>query len=130
MKSIFKILSAIAVSVTTVTALATPTHYITHNNTKWETNVIVKGVDSPFPTLPYSTRKVAWRMVRLGCGITPVCAAVIKVATDTSDPIEIGTLYMDMDSGKITPQQISAQGYTAKVKDIAEVIITHDLPNT
>lgn len=130
MKSIFKILSAITISVTSVTALATPTHYITHNNTEWETNVVVKGVESPFPTLPYSTRKVAWRMVRFGCGITPVCAAVIKVATETSDPIEIGTLYMDMESGEITPQQISAHGYTAKIKGIAEVIITRDLPNT
>ncbi|USQ15393.1 hypothetical protein J2N86_14175 (plasmid) [Legionella lytica] len=124
MKSIL----TIALSITTVTALATPTHYITHNDTQWETNVVVKGVESPFPTLPYSTRKVAWRMVRLGCGITPVCAAVIMVATDTAEPIEVGTLYMDMESGELTPKRISAHGYTAQVKDIAEVMITQDLP--
>lgn len=123
---LFKNLSAITLSVTAVTALAAPTHYITHNDTNLLTNVFVNGTESPFPTIPHTTRKVAWKMVKLGCGRTPdgICAALIKVGTDTSDPIEIGTLYMDMDSGEITPQSISANGYTINVLGTAEVTIS------
>ena len=125
MYSLFKNLCAITLSVTAATALATPTHYITHNDTDLLTNVIVNGTESPFPTFPHSTRKIAWRMVKLGCGRAPngMCAVLIKIRTDTSDPIEIGTLYMDMNSGELTPQSISANGYTVNVLGAAEVAI-------
>jgi len=126
MRSVFKYLSAITLALTALNAAAMPTHYITHNDTDLETNAFISGeIASPFPTIAHTTRKVAWKMVRLGCGRTTngLCAAVIKLGTDTPDPIFIGTLYMDMDSGEITPQMISANGYTLQVNGIAEVTI-------
>jgi hypothetical protein len=127
MKFMLKSLSAIALCMAASTALAVPTYLITHNNTAEESNAYVAGsIPSPYPTAAHSTRKVLWTMVKMACfGHTTdrKCTALIKVATNTSNPISIGTVTMDLDSGDITPKEISNQGYTLTINGPGEATI-------
>lgn len=127
MKLILKSISAITLSLSAIAAFAAPTYLTTHNNTNEESNAFVAGVPSPYPTPAQSTRQVYWNLVRIACyghSTGNQCSAVIKMATNTANPIEIGTVSMDLTTGDINPKVISAQGYTLTVTGIAEATIT------
>lgn len=129
MNLIFKSVSAIALSLSAMTALASPVYLITHNNTSEESNAYVAGVPSPYPTAANKTRQVYWNLVKVACyGHTTAgkCSAVIKMATNTSTPIEVGTLNLDLDNGDITPKQLSSQGYTVIINGPGEATIIKD----
>lgn len=119
MKLIVKSLSAVALGLSTITTFAAPAYLITHNNTNEESNAYVAGtIPSPHPTKANSTRKVYWNLVKLACyGHTKngKCSALIKMATNTANPISIGTVTMDINTGDITPKQFSANGYTITI---------------
>ncbi|EHL31631.1 hypothetical protein [Legionella drancourtii] len=127
MNLLFKSLSAIALSLSAVTTFASPAYLTTYNNTSEESNAYVAGVPSIYPTPANSKRDVYWNLVKLACyGHTTGrnCLAVVKMATNTANPIEIGTLSMNLDTGDITPKQLSNNGYTVTVTGIAETTIT------
>jgi hypothetical protein len=128
MKLIAKTLSAIALSISAFAASAAPTYLTTHNLTSEESNAYVAGVHSPYPTPAYQTRQVYWNMVRLACYAhsTPdgKCTATIKMATNTSNPITVGDLTLDLSSGDITPKYLSGNGYTFTVNGPGEATIT------
>lgn len=130
MKLMLKCSSAIALCLAAATALAAPAYLTTHNNTDVESNAYVAGtIPSPYPTSAHSTRQVYWTMVRMACyGHTTngVCAASIKMATNTNNPIELGTLFMDLESGDITPKSLSKNGYTMTVTGPGEASINKD----
>ncbi|MGC1182659.1 hypothetical protein [Legionella sp.] len=126
MNLIFKNLSAIALSLSAVTAFSSPIYLTTHNHTGVESNAYVAGVPSIYPTPANSTREVYWNLVKLACyGHTTGrnCPAVIKMATNTTDPIEIGTVSMNLDTGDISPKQITSNGYTLIVDGPGEASI-------
>ena len=127
MNLLVKSLSAITLSLSAVAAFASPEYLITHNNTTEESNAYIAGVPSIYPTPANSTKKVYWNLVKLACfGHTTAgrCAAVIKMATNTSHSVEIGTVSMDISTGDISPKQLSANGYTFTVIGTAEATIT------
>jgi hypothetical protein len=127
MNLLFKSLSAITLSLSAVTTFATPAFLTTYNNTNEESNAYVAGAPSIYPTAAHSKREVYWNLVKLACyGHTTGknCPAVVKMATNTANPIEIGTLSMNLDTGDITPKQISNNGYTITVTGLAETTIT------
>ena len=130
MKLMRQSIAAISLSLSVFSAFAAPTYFTTHNNTPEESNAfIASNVPSPYPTAANSTRQVYWNMVRLACyGHTTngKCTAVIKMATNTSNPVTIGTLSMDLNSGDISPKQVSAEGYTVTVNGPGEATITKD----
>lgn len=129
MNLLVKSLSAITLSLSAVTAFASPAYLITHNKTSEESNAYIAGVPSIYPTAANATQKVYWNLVKLACyGHTSAgkCIAVIKMATNTANPIEVGTLSMDLSTGDITPKQISKNGYTLTVNGVAEATITQD----
>jgi hypothetical protein len=130
MKVMFKSISALVLSLSAAATFASPIFLITHNETDLESNAYVAGtIPSPYPTIPNSTRQIYWNMVRIACyghSVNGKCIAVIKMATDTDHPIEIGTVSMDLDTGVISPSKISANGYTFTVNDIAEGTLTKD----
>jgi hypothetical protein len=129
MKFMVKTISAITLSLSAVAAFAVPTHLITHNNTNDESNAFVAGVPSPYPTKAQSTGKVLWNMVRIACyghAKDNKCSAEIKMATNTAEPVVLGTVSMDLSTGDITPKVLSAKGYTVKVNGLAETTITKD----
>ena len=127
MKLMLKSLSAIVLCMAAATASAVPTYLTTHNNTNEESNAYVAGsIPSPYPTAAHSTRQVFWTMVKMACyGHTTngKCTALIKIATNTSNPISIGTVTMDLNSGDISPKEISNQGYTLTVNGPGEATI-------
>jgi hypothetical protein len=130
MKFMLKGLSAMALSFSVATAFAVPTHLVTHNNTNEESNAFIAGtIPSPYPTGAHSTRKVYWNMVRLACYghvVDGRCPALIKMATNTSNPIVIGTVSMNLESGDITPKKLSSNGYTLTVNGPGESTISKD----
>lgn len=127
MKLMLKSLSAIALSLVAATALAVPAYLTTHNNTDEESNAYVAGtIPSPYSTPAHTTRQVYWNMVRMACyGHTTngKCSALIKVATNTANPIDVGTVTMEMETGDITPKQISNNGYTVIINGPGEATI-------
>lgn len=128
MNLLVKSFSAVALSLSALTAFAAPAYLITHNSTNEESNAFVAGtIPSPYPTLANSTRQVYWNLVKLACyGHTSngKCSALIKMATNTANPVNIGTVIMDINTGEITPKQISANGYTVTVIGLGETRIT------
>lgn len=128
MKLVLKSLSAIALSVCAATSIAAPLYLTTHNNTDVESNAFVAGnIPSPYPTAPHSTKQVYWNMVRIACyGHTTngKCSAMVKMATNTANPVELGVVSMDLETGDITPKQLSANGYTLTVTGLAEATLT------
>lgn len=130
MNSMLKSISALVLSLSAASALAVPTYLTTHNNTNEESNAYVAGsIPSPYPTAAHSSRQVPWNMVRFACyGHTTngKCNAVIKMATNTSNPIEIGTVTMELDTGDISPKTLSAKGYTLIVNGPGEATINKD----
>ncbi|PJD95711.1 MAG: hypothetical protein CK426_04065 [Legionella sp.] len=128
MKFVLKSLSVLTLSLSTLIAFAAPTHLITHNNTNEESNAYIAGAPSPYPTKAQSTRTVLWNLVRMACyghtDNTGKCSAVIKMATNTPNPIELGVLSMNLSTGDITPKVLSANGYTFTVTAPGEATIT------
>ncbi|USQ14999.1 hypothetical protein J2N86_06805 [Legionella lytica] len=126
MNLIIKSLSAVALSLSAITSFAAPAYLVTHNNTSEESNAFVAGAPSIYPTAPNSTRKVYWNLVKLAChGHTTngKCPAVIKMATNTANPIVVGTVEMELSTGDISPKQIIANGYTLTVNGPGEASI-------
>ncbi|MFT4059569.1 MAG: hypothetical protein QM652_08485 [Legionella sp.] len=126
MNLLIKSISAIALSLSVVTAFAAPVYLTTHNNTNQESNAFIAGVPSIYPTPANNTKQVYWNLVKIAChGHTngKNCPAVIKMATNTANPIEVGTVTMNLDSGDISPKTISKNGYTLIVNGPGEATI-------
>jgi len=128
MNLLSKSITAIALSLSAATALAAPDFLTTFNNTDLESNAFVAGtIPSPYPTAAHSSRKVYWNMVRIACyGHTTngKCSALIKMATNTANPIEVGSLSMDLMTGDITPKTLTANGFTVTVTGVGEATIS------
>lgn len=128
MKLILKSLSAIALGLSVFTAAsAAPSYLTTHNKTDVESNAYIAGIPSIYPTAAHASRNVAWNLVRIACfghSKDNKCSAVIKMATDTSNPIVLGSVSMDLTTGDITPKVLSSQGYTITVNAPGVTTIT------
>lgn len=128
MNHLLKLTSSLALILFAATVFAAPKHLITHNSTDVESNAFVAGtIPSQHPTKPHSDGKVFWTAVKLACfghSIDGKCTALIKMATNTANPITIGTLTMDLYSGDITPLQLSENGYTITVNGPGETTLS------
>jgi hypothetical protein len=129
MTRLIKHLTAGALVLFTATALATPPkQLVTHNTTDVESNAFVDGsLPSRHPTKAHSDGIVHWLEVKMACfGHTTngKCNALIVMKTNTPNPVAIGTVSMDLESGDITPKQLSANGYTITVNGPGETTIS------
>jgi hypothetical protein len=127
MNRALKQLITLAFSLFTITAFAAPKQMITHNTTDAESNAFVAGsIPSQHPTKAHSDGRVYWTAVKMACfghTVDGKCQAVIKMASNTPSPITIGTLTVDLNTGVITPSQISANGYTVLVNGPGETTL-------
>lgn len=128
MSRLHNLLVAATLSITATAALAGPKLLITHNQTDLESNAFIAGtIPSTHPTKAHSDNKVSWISVEMACfGHTTAdkkCSALIKMATNSAYPIDIGTVVMDLSTGDITPKQINANGYTLIVNGPGETTI-------
>ena len=130
MSSFLKGIAALGLSTFAAVALAAPANFVAHNNTDEESNAFIAGtIPSPTPTKPHSTNKTAWFVVKMACfghmkGNR--CPAVVKMATNTSQPIVVGELEMDLETGDISPKTLSGNGYTVIVNGPGEATINKD----
>ncbi len=125
MKKMKSLLTTLALSFTASAALAVPPKMlITHNETDLESNAFVAGtIPSQHPTKANSVGRVMWASVRMACfgHITNgKCPALIKVGTDTANPIELGMVTVDLNTGDIQPKELHANGYSMIVNGPAE----------
>ena len=124
--------SAVALSMVLFASagFAGPKLLITHNTTDFESNAFVAGtIPSQHPTKAHSDNKVFWATVKLACfgHITNgKCPALIKMKTDTAEPVELGYVEMDIATGVITPSELHANGYTMLVNGIGESTLIKD----
>lgn len=104
-----------------------PRQLITHNTTDLDSNAFVAGtIPSQHPTKAHSDGKVFWTAVRMACYghvINGACPALIKVGTNTANPIELGMLYMDLTTGVITPSELHNHGYAMIVNGPGETTL-------
>jgi hypothetical protein len=111
----------------TSAALASPILLITHNTTDLESNAYIAGtIQSHYPSKPHNDNKVSWVSVKMACfGHTTdsKCPALIKMGTNTPNPVDIGMVYMDLNTGDINPKQITANGFTMIVNGPGETTL-------
>ena len=112
---------------------AAPKALITRNTTEVESNAYVNvqgdtGLNpSVYPTHKNSVGSVAWYVVRGACNLYKVgnaCKAEIRMATDTDHPISLGVVTLDLETGDITPKQLSKDGYTLTVNGLADCTLS------
>jgi hypothetical protein len=127
MNQLFKQLTTTALVFTVTTSLASPAYLITHNRTRVESNAYVAGKPSPHPTPATLDGKVSWLAVRMTCfhhtDNNNQCQAVVKMATNTVNPIELGVVSLNVETGDITPKYLSANGYTLIVNGPGETTL-------
>ena len=125
-----KIVAVTTLGLCSQLALAAPSYLITHNNTDVESNAFIDGtVKSPYPTKAHGDNSISWIAVRIAClGHTTnnKCKALIKMATNTENAIDLGWLEMDLSSGDVNPKQVQGNGYTLTVNGPAEVTLSQD----
>ena len=129
MNRLITYLTAGALVISAATAIAAaPKHLITHNTTDAESNAYVDGsIPSQHPTKAHSDGKVFWTAVKMACfghSVGGKCNALIVMQTNTPMPVAVGTLILDLESGDITPKQLSANGYTITVNGPGETTIS------
>ncbi|MCX7117719.1 MAG: hypothetical protein NTW94_07445 [Legionellales bacterium] len=105
-----------------------PKQLLTHNLTDFESNAFIdQTIPSNHPTKAHSDGKVFWTFVKMACfGHTTdgKCTALIMMKTDTSDPIPLGTVTLELETGDITPKELSGNGFTLTVNGPGETTIT------
>lgn len=121
-------LSVIALGLSASVAMAAPSYLLTHNKTDVESNAYVANkIPSNHPTAAHSDGKVSWTVVRIACYMyasNGKCPAMIKMATNTNNPVDIGMVTLDMNSGDIMPKSITANGYTFTANGPGEGTLT------
>ncbi|MDP3558787.1 MAG: hypothetical protein Q8R79_00355 [Legionellaceae bacterium] len=109
-------------------AIAAPTHLIIHNTTDVESNAYIAGsIPSVHPSKSHSDNKVFWGLVKLSCQkhiVNNTCQALIKMETNTTHPVDLGMVTLNLASGEITPASITNNGYSLTINGPAEVTLT------
>jgi len=109
---------------------AAPKQLITHNYTHVESNAFIENViASQHPTKAQSDNRVFWASVKLACYgrvVNNTCKALIKMKTDTAEPIDLGWVSVNLLTGDITPKFLSENGYRLEVNGPGETSLYED----
>ena len=124
MNRMFNLLTITSLSLASTITMASPLFLTTHNTTDSESNAYISGtIPSRHASKPHSDNKVSWISVKMACFghvVDGRCPALIKMDTNTGNPIEIGVVTVDLTTGDIMPKQMSAHGYTMVVNGPGE----------
>lgn len=129
MKQLVKGFIMVVLNLITTIALASPPWLITHNKTNYESNAYVGTKPSPEPTKAHHCGRVPWAVVRITCYgkvQNGICTAIIKMGTNTANPITLGAVSVNIESGDINPKILSTNGFTLTVNGPGETTITQD----
>jgi hypothetical protein len=121
---------AVTLSLIAAASFAAPKQLVTHNQTDYESNAFVAGtIPSQHPTKAHSDGKVFWAAVRVACighVVNGKCPALIRVATNTDNPIDLGSVELNLDTGEITPSTLHSNGFTMIVNGPGESTLIKD----
>ncbi len=128
MKKTTRLWTVLALSLTSSLSFAVPPkQLITHNQTNLESNAFVAGtIPSQHPTKANSDGHVIWASVRMACFghlTNGRCPALVKLASNTPNPIELGMVTIDLSTGDIEPKELHANGYSMIVNGPAETTL-------
>lgn len=128
MKSLIKNLCFFSLLASASYSYAAPAYLYTHNDTDLTAGAFVNGTIPPqHPTKPHSSSKIYWSLIKLVCSYNPkqpTCHATIKLGNNNNYTIEIGEVAINLDTGDITPKEISNNGYRVSVMGPGEALIT------
>lgn len=127
MRYLIKSLSGITLGLSTTLLFASPAFLITHNHTDVESNAYINEKPSPNPTKANKDSMILWGAVRMICyqkTSNNLCPALIKMATNTNQPVELGLVQMNIETGEISPKLLSKNGYTLTVNGPGEATLT------
>ena len=129
-KLISTVLSTALITASTLTFAAPPRYLLTNNMTEYTAGAYVNGTVPPqHPTAPHTKGKVYWGLINISCHAYVVngkCPALVKLGHNNEYPIEVGYVYLDMNTGEITPKVINHNGFTITVNGPGETTITKD----
>ena len=113
-----------------ITWAAPPKQLITHNTTDWESNAFIAAtIPSQYPTPAHTDGKIFWAAAKMACFghlVNGTCPALIRMGTNTPNPLDVGMLYLNLDTGAITPSAIQGNGYTVLVNGPGEITLLKD----
>lgn len=124
------LLTALLGCVSCLTIAASPKQLVTHNHTNVDSNAYIDGViASQHPTKANSDNKVFWGSVRIACvgrTVNNECRALIKMATNTDNPVDLGWAIINLQTGDISPKYMAANGYRFEVNGPGETTLSYD----
>jgi len=132
MKKWHKGLNILLFSAATSTVFAAPWTLTTINDTDDQSNAYFGSYASPYPTAAHSKKSVLWALVKVICykhstkGKGKPCTATIKMKTNTNNPVTVGDLSLDLNTGVIHPDTLSKNGYTITAEGPGKARITVD----
>jgi hypothetical protein len=108
-------------------AHAAPKQLITHNRTSVESNAYIDGtIPSVYPSKANNDNRVFWASVKLACYgriSNNICHALIKMKSNTPEPVDLGWVTLNLSTGEILPSLIVANGYRMTVNGPGETTI-------
>lgn len=130
MKLMLKGISAVTLALATGISFAAPQYLLIHNHTNLTAGAFVGGTVPPqHPTKPNSDSKVFWGLVKMAClshTVNGQCPALIKLGSNNEYNITVGYMNLDMNTGDISPKDISGNGYRIIINGPGEASITKD----
>lgn len=131
MKKILTTLTLTALTLTMSSAFASPKKLVIHNQTNVDSCAYVAGEVPPrHPARANCTNYISWTEVRIAClGRTlanKTCPAVIKMNINTPNVTDLGVVYLNVDTGEISPKVLHGNGFKLTVNGPGEATLTYD----
>lgn len=130
MKKLFVTLTVSLLALSMQNAFASPRKLVIHNQTNVDAGAYVaEQVPPRHPAKANSTNYISWTEVRMAClgrSVDDECPAMIKMAINTSNEMNLGIVYLNVKTGNITPKKVNKYGYTLTVNGPGEATLTQD----
>ena len=105
-------------------ALAAPSELVVENKTDYQARAYVNGI-SKNPAEAHSSMSLNWTMLKIVCMYRTDCKAEVKMKADTSNPVSLGNVSINLDSGVINTSGLSlAEGFNVSYVAPGHAVVT------
>jgi len=105
-------------------ALAAPSELVVDNKTDYQARAYVHGI-SKNPAEAHSSMSLNWWALSMVCAFQTECKAEVKVKTDTANPISLGNVSINLDTGVIDTSGLShAEGFNVSYVAPGHAVVT------
>lgn len=123
-----KRLTALFLTLFATATFAVPQYLIINNTTNVESNAyIANAYPSSMPSKPKAVNRVPWFVVQMACYRHTEgrqCPATIKMETNTSNPVDLAYVQLNLDTGAITVLSVVNPKYVLTVNGLAQVTLS------